>query len=93
VTAAATISDGANRWLFDASWGVDAAISATSALVTLIEEATGSAQTVRLTELAGSGLAVVETNVTAASAARGKTVAAPRTRPPGHPGRPAGRRS
>jgi hypothetical protein len=43
----ATVRDDANRWLFDASWGVDAAISAASALVTLIEEATGSAQTVR----------------------------------------------
>ena len=71
----ATVRDDANRWLFDASWGVDTAISAASALVTLIEEATGSAQTVRLADLAGSGLALVETNITTASAARGKTVA------------------
>lgn len=71
----ATVRDDANRWLFDASWGVDAAISAASALVTLIEEATGSAQTVRLADLAGSGLTLVETNITARSAARGKTVA------------------
>ena len=71
----ATVRDDANRWLFDASWGVDAAISAASALVTLIEEATGSAQTVYLADLGGSGLALVETNITAASAARGKTVA------------------
>lgn len=71
----ATVRDDANRWLFDASWGVDAAISAASALVTLIEEATGSAQTVRLADLGGAGLALVETNITAASAARGKTVA------------------
>ena len=62
----ATVRDDANRWLFDASWGVDAAISAASALVTLIEEATGSAQTVRLADLAGSGLALVETNITVA---------------------------
>ncbi len=71
----AAVRDDANRWLFDASWGVDAAISAASALVTLIEEATGSAQTVRLADLAGAGLALVETNITAVSAARGKTVA------------------
>lgn len=71
----ATVRDDANRWLFDASWGVDAAISAASALVNLIEEATGSEQTVRLADLAGSGLTLVETNITAASAARGKTVA------------------
>jgi len=48
----------------------------------LIEEATGSAQTVRLADLAGSGLTLVETNITAASAARGKTVADLRL-PPG----------
>jgi len=71
----ATVRDDANRWLFDASWGVDAAISAASALVTLIEEATGSAQTIRLADLADAGLALVETNITTRSAARGKTVA------------------
>jgi len=78
----ATVRDDANRWLFDASWGVDAAISAASALVTLIEEATGSAETVRLADLAGSGLALVETNITSSSAARGKTIADLRL-PPG----------
>jgi Trk K+ transport system NAD-binding subunit len=44
-------------------------------LVTLIEEATGSAQTVLLADLAGTGLALVETSITTESAARGKTVA------------------
>jgi trk system potassium uptake protein TrkA len=71
----ATVQDDANRWLFDASWGVDAAFSAAAALITLIEEATGSAQTVRLADLAGTGLTVVETNITTASPARGKTMA------------------
>lgn len=71
----AAVRDDANRWLFDASWGVDAAISAASALVTLIEEATGSAQTVSLADLGGSGLVLIETNITTASAACGKTVA------------------
>ncbi|HZC41985.1 MAG TPA: TrkA family potassium uptake protein [Streptosporangiaceae bacterium] len=70
----ATVRDDANRWLFGAAWCVDAAISAASALVTLIEEATGSAQTIRLAELA-PGLALVETNVTAAASVIGKTVA------------------
>ncbi|HLI39044.1 MAG TPA: TrkA family potassium uptake protein [Streptosporangiaceae bacterium] len=77
----ATVRDDANRWLFDPSWGVDAAISAASALVTLIEEATGSAQTIRLADLAGSGLTLVETNITAMSAARGKTIAGLHLRP------------
>jgi trk/ktr system potassium uptake protein len=71
----ATVRDDANRWLFDASWGVDAAISAASAVVTLIEEATGSAQTVCLADLGGSDLVLVETNITAACAARAKTLA------------------
>jgi trk system potassium uptake protein len=69
----ATVRDDASRWLFGADWGVDAAISSASALVTLIEEATGSARTIHLADLA-VGLALVETNITAASAAPGKTV-------------------
>lgn len=70
----AAVRDDANRWLFGADWGVDAAISAASALVAFIEEATGSARTIHLADLA-EGLVLVETNVTSASTARGKTVA------------------
>lgn len=70
----ATVRDDANRWLFSTDWGVDAAVSSASALVTLIEEATGSARTIRLANLA-SGLALVETNITSASPVPGKTVA------------------
>ena len=70
----ATVRDDANRWLFGADWGVDAAISSASALVTLIEEATGSARTIHLADLA-AGLDLVETNITSASAAPGRTVA------------------
>jgi trk system potassium uptake protein TrkA len=70
----ATVRDDANRWQFGTDWGVDAAISSASALVTLIEEATGSARTIRLADLA-SGLALVETNITSASPVPGKTVA------------------
>ncbi len=70
----ATVRDDANRWLFGADWGVDAAISSASALVTLIEEATGSARTIHLADLA-PGLALLETNITSASPAPGKTVA------------------
>ena len=70
----ATVHDDTNRWLFDQDWGVDAAISSASALVGLIEEATGSARTVRLADLADRGLVLVEVNVTAASAAADATV-------------------
>lgn len=37
----ARINDDANRWLFDAFWGVDAAISSASALVALIDGPAG----------------------------------------------------
>lgn len=62
-----------NRWLFDQSWGVDAAVSSVSTLVGLIEEATGSARTLRLADLAGAGLTLIELNLTAQSTAVGRT--------------------
>ena len=71
----ARVNDDANRWLFDESWGIDAAISSASALVALIEEATGSAQTIRLADLAAVGLVLLEANVNASSAAKGRSVA------------------
>ncbi|HUZ20243.1 MAG TPA: NAD-binding protein [Acidimicrobiales bacterium] len=71
----ARVNEDANRWLFDDRWGVDAAISSAAALVAVIEEATGSARTVRLADLAAVGLVLVEVNVTAGSAATGRTVA------------------
>ncbi|MBO0893488.1 MAG: TrkA family potassium uptake protein [Acidimicrobiales bacterium] len=71
----ARVNDDTNRWLFDGSWGMDAAISQASALVSLIEEATGSARTVRLADLSAVGLVLVEANVTASSAACGRSPA------------------
>ncbi len=63
----------ANRWLFDREWGVDAAVSSVSPLVALIEEATGSAETLRLADLAGAGLTLIEVNLTSESTAIAKT--------------------
>ncbi len=63
----ATVRDDANRWLYDESWGVDAAFSSATALVALIESATGSARALRLTEIPGEGLVLMEVNVTSAS--------------------------
>lgn len=71
----ARVNDDANRWLFDGSWGVDAAVSQASALVSLIEEATGSARTVRVADLGADGLVLVEVNVSASSAAPGRSPA------------------
>jgi trk system potassium uptake protein TrkA len=70
----AAVRDDANRWLFGAEWGIDAAISAASELVAFIEEATGSARTIHLADLA-EGLSLVETNITSASDVPGKTLA------------------
>ena len=69
----ARVNIDANRWLFDSTWGVDAAISSVSGLVTLIEEATGSATTLRLAELAAGNLAIIEVNLSADAIALGKT--------------------
>lgn len=70
----ARVNDPGNRWLFDDTWGVDAAVSASAALVSLIEEATRSAATVDLLRLRQSGLELLETTLTAASAATGRLV-------------------
>lgn len=59
----ARVNDIADRWLFDESSGVDAAISSALSLVALIEEAVGSVPVVRLAELAALGLIVIEANV------------------------------
>ena len=71
----ARVNDERHRWLFDETWGVDAAISSASSLVNLIEEATGSARTVHLADLPAVGLVLVEATVTVTSAARGRSVA------------------
>jgi len=70
----ARVNDDEHRWLFDATWGVDAAISPARSLVHLIEEATGSVRTVRLADLPAVGLVLVEATVTGASRARGQSV-------------------
>ena len=70
----AVVRDDANRWLYDQSWGVDAAFSAATTLVALIESATGSARAVRLTELPGDGLVLVQVTLTDASRAVGQPV-------------------
>jgi trk system potassium uptake protein TrkA len=70
----ARVNDEAHRWLFDEAWGVDAAVSSAGSLVNLIEEATGSAHTVRLADLPAVGLVLVEATVTATSVARGHLV-------------------
>jgi trk system potassium uptake protein TrkA len=70
----ATVHDDANQWLYDQSWGVDAAFSSATALVALIEAATGSSHAVRLTELPNDGLVLIDATVTDASSVLGQPV-------------------
>lgn len=72
----ARVNDPGNRWLFGEAWGVDAAVSASAALVALIEEATRSAATVDLLRLRQAGLELLETTLTASSPVTGRPVGA-----------------
>jgi trk/ktr system potassium uptake protein len=47
----ARVNDAGNRWLFDAAWGVDVAVSTPSALVSLVEEAVTVGDVVQLMTL------------------------------------------
>jgi pyruvate ferredoxin oxidoreductase alpha subunit len=57
----------ANTWLFDARWRVDAALSASAPLVSLIEEAADIADTIGLIRLTSAGVSLIETKITADS--------------------------
>lgn len=73
----ARVNDDANRWLFDDPWGVDAAISQASALVAVIEEATGSAKAAQLAEPGdppAAGTEGVRKRLTRRSAPAGKVI-------------------
>ncbi|MHB8670822.1 MAG: potassium channel family protein [Acidimicrobiales bacterium] len=61
-----------NQWLFTDRWGVDVAVSASSSLMSLIQEATGSADTIGLARLSGAGVGLIETTITEQSSAVGK---------------------
>jgi trk system potassium uptake protein TrkA len=71
----ARVNEPGDRWLFGDAWGVDAAISAPDALVSLIEEATRSAPTVDLLRLRQAGLELLETTLGATSRVAGTPVA------------------
>ena len=67
----ARINDEEDAWLFDERWGVDVAVPATAPLISLIEEATGAADTVALLRLGRAGVNVIETVIDEHSAAAG----------------------
>jgi trk system potassium uptake protein TrkA len=71
----ARVNDSENAWLFTDRWGVDAAVSAATSLMSQIEEATASADTVALLDLASAGVRVIETLVTDRSRSAGLALA------------------
>lgn len=71
----ARVNDAENEWLFTDRWGVDVAVSAATSLMSQIEEATASADTVGLIELASAGVRIIETLITDRSRAAGLTLA------------------
>ncbi|MFD8234795.1 potassium channel family protein [Streptomyces sp. NPDC059696] len=68
----ARVNDDENTWLFDRRWGVDSAVPAATPIVSLIEEATGAADTVALLRLSSAGVGIIETAITAESKAAGR---------------------
>lgn len=71
----ARVNDPDNTWLFDTRWGVDVALPAAAPLVSLIEEASGAADTVGLVRLADAGVTLIETHIDDHSKAAGRTLA------------------
>lgn len=72
----ARVNDPDNAWLFDARWGVDIAVPAEGPLISLIEEAAGSSDTVAVLRLSKAGVNVIETSIAATSRSAGLRIAA-----------------
>ncbi|GAB3430727.1 potassium channel family protein [Flindersiella endophytica] len=70
----ARVNDPDNGWLFDSRWGVDAAIPSAASIISLIEEATESTDTVSLLRLGKAGVNLVETAIGAQSSAVGRAL-------------------
>ncbi|MEU2159202.1 TrkA family potassium uptake protein [Streptomyces sp. NPDC019396] len=71
----ARINDDENAWMFDHRWGIDIAVPAATPLISLIEEATGAADTVALLRLSKAGVDIIETVITTRSRAVGNRLA------------------
>jgi trk/ktr system potassium uptake protein len=78
----ARVNDPDNVWLFTERWGVDVALPAAAALVSLIEEAANTTDTVGMVRLPTAGVALIETHIDQTSSAGGRTLADV-TLPPG----------
>ncbi|RJO72924.1 TrkA family potassium uptake protein [Nocardia panacis] len=70
----ARVNDPRNEWLFDASWGVDVAVSTPRLLASLVEEAVSVGDLVRLMTLRQGQANLVELTLPADTALAGKPV-------------------
>jgi trk system potassium uptake protein len=70
----ARVNDPDNEWLFTDSWGVDVAVSASASILSLIEEATRTVDTVGLLRLGTAGVNLIESTITTESSAVGKAL-------------------
>jgi trk system potassium uptake protein len=70
----ARVNDPDNEWLFTDSWGVDVAVSASASILSLIEEATRTVDTVGLLRLGTAGVSLIESTITKESSAAGKAL-------------------
>jgi trk system potassium uptake protein len=68
----ARVNDPDNEWLFTDGWGVDVAVSASASILSLIEEATRTVDTIGLLRLGTAGVNVIESTITTESSAVGK---------------------
>ncbi len=70
----ARINHPKNEWLFDASWGVDVAVSTPRIISALVEEAVTVGDVVRLFSLKRGGANLVEITLPEGASSSGKTV-------------------
>lgn len=70
----ARINEPRNKWLFDASWGVDVSVSTPHLLTALIEEAVSVGSLVRLLEFGGGEAQLIEVTLAENSPADGKSI-------------------
>lgn len=70
----ARVNDPRNKWLFNASWGVDVAVSTPHLLTALIEEAVSVGSLVRLLEFEGGEAQLIEVTLAEDSPARDRAI-------------------
>jgi trk system potassium uptake protein TrkA len=68
----ARVNNPKNTWLFDATWGVDTAVSAPAVLTQLLDSAIGVQEVVAMLRTGTHGVAVVEITLDDASPAVGR---------------------